>query len=158
MKKIGILDVIIVMIVIIMGFIGFKVLSGQSAAPTEKQEISYTLEIRGAEKSLVEAIQENDVLYNSTNNSAYGVITNVAVEPATEITTDINAGELKLFTYNDKYDIYIDITGQADSIDDKNITIAEEKLKVGSMAYITSAKYTGSGYIVKIDRTEGGNK
>ena len=138
MKKIGILDVIIVILVIVMGFIGFKVLSGQNASPTEKQEISYTLEIRGAEKSLVDAIQENDVLYNSTNNSVYGTITNVSVEPATEMTTDINAGELKLFTYNDKYDIYIDITGQADNIDDKNITIAEEKLKVGSLAYVTS--------------------
>ena len=158
MKKIGILDVIIVILVIVMGFIGFKVLSGQNASPTEKQEISYTLEIRGAEKSLVDAIQENDVLYNSTNNSVYGTITNVSVEPATEMTTDINAGELKLFTYNDKYDIYIDITGQADNIDDKNITIAEEKLKVGSLAYVTSSKYTGSCYIVKIDRTEGGNK
>ena len=158
MKKFGILDVIIIILVIIMGFIGFKVISGKSATPIKKQEISYTLEIRGAEKNLVDAIQKDDILYNSTNNSIYGTITNVSVQPATEITTNINTGKLKVFTYNDKYDIYIDIKGEADNVDDKNITIAEEKLKIGSLAHISSDKYTGSGYIVKIDRTEGGNK
>lgn len=158
MKKFGILDLIIIIIVIIMGFVGFKVISGKSAVPTEKQEISYTLEIRGAEKSLVDSIQKDNVLYNSTNNSVYGTITNVSVQPAAEITTDINSGNLKLFTYEDKYDIYIDIKGYADNIDDKNITIAEEKLKIGSLAYVFSSKYTGTGYIVKIDRIKGGNK
>ena len=152
--KFGILDILIIAIVCILLVIGVKVLSGQSPVVEEKHEIAFTLEIKTADKNLVELIKENDVIYNSKNKSTYGKIKNVKVVPATEITADINSGEYQMNTYDDKFDIYIDIVGNADSITDKHITIAEEKLKIGSLTHVSSKDYVASGYIVEIERGE----
>lgn len=154
--KFGILDILIIAIVCVLLVIGVKVLSGQTPVTVaeEKPEIEFTLEIKTADKILVEQIKENDIIYNGKNKATFGKITNIKVVPATEITADINSGKYKMNTYDDKFDIYIDIIGNADSITDKHITIAEEKLKIGSLIHISSKDYVASGYIVEIERGE----
>ena len=151
-SKFGIFDIIIIVLVICMGLIGFKVISGKSVSNTPKQEVAFTIELRGAEKELVDAIEKGDVIYNNSNNAVYGSIQGITIEPATELVTDLNLGEYKIHTYDELYDVYIDLKGIADSVSDKHITVAEEQLKIGSLAYISSNKFASSGYVVKIER------
>lgn len=150
--KFGILDILIIIIVCCLFFVGIKVLSGQSTTPQEKEEISYTIEIKTADEKLKDSINKNDIIYNSKNDILYGKITDIKVIPSTELTVNTSSAEYQLKTYDDKYDIYISIKGNADSITDKHITIAEEKLKIGSLTHISSNDYVASGYVVGIER------
>ena len=150
--KFGLFDIVIIILVICMGLVGFKVLSGKSVSTVPKEEIAFTIELRDAEKNLVNSIQEGDIIYNNSNNSVYGIVQGITIKPATELITDLNSGKYKIHTYEDLYDVYIDLKGTVDDKTEKHITVAEEKLKIGTLAYISSDKFVSSGYVVKIDR------
>ena len=153
-SKFGILDIFIILMVICLLFVGIKVLSGQNPAPTvqENEEIAFTIEIKTADENLKNSIKKNDIIYNSKNDITYGTITDITVVQATEITANVNSAEYITTTYDDKYDIYLSIKGNPESITDKHITIAEEKLKIGSLTHIESNNYVASGYVVEIER------
>jgi hypothetical protein len=152
-NKFGILDVLIILVVIVLAVIGIKVLSGQNlVATTPTEKVTFTVEIKGAEEDLVSAIKEGDIIYNSSKNKVFGTISNVSSQSSTEITNNIYTGEFLTHTYDDKYDIHIEIIGTAEEIDEKNITVAEEKLKIGSLVYISSDKFASSGYVIELKK------
>lgn len=153
-NKFGILDVLIILMLVVLTIVGTKMVLGNKTVTTTNQEISFTIEIKSVEEELLDKIKENDFIYNSSNDILYGEVTNIEIKPSTEIVANLTKGEYTTHTYSELKDVYLTIKGTADSISDKHITIAENEIKIGSLAHISGTDYVSSGYIVKMDRLE----
>lgn len=153
-KKFGIFDIVIILLVICAIFFAYKIVLGDKIVDKVREQVTFTVEIKGAEEELVLAMQPGDIVYNSTNDILLGEVVNVETKEATEITTNLNKGEFKVDNYKNQKHAYLTIHGYADSVDNKHIKLAEKKLKVGTDISVESDKYVSSGYIVEIDRLE----
>lgn len=153
-KKFGIFDIVIILLVICAIFFAYKIVLGDKIVDKVREQVTFTVEIKGADEDLVLAMQPGDVVYNSVNDILLGTVVNVETKEATEITTNLNKGEFKIDNYENQKHVYLTIYGNADSVDNKHIKLAEKELKVGTDISVESDKYVSSGYIVEIDRLE----
>ena len=153
-KKFGIFDIIIVLLLICAMFFAYKIVLGDKIVDKEREQVTFTVEVKCAEEDLVLAMKQGDIVYNSINDIMLGKVVNVETKDATEITTNSNKGVFKVDNYENQKHVYLTIHGYADSVNDKHIILAEKELKVGTDISVESAKYVSSGYIVEIDRLE----
>lgn len=155
MKKFNLFDIVVVLLIIVCAFVAYKVVIKDDTPITVnavQQDVDFVFEIKSAEQELVNSIAMGDVLYSTSNDELVGTITGLEFSATDEITVNSLTGEYSKDVYEGKQNILISVKGVADSIDDKHIIIAENKLKIGSMIYLYGNNYAISGYVVKINR------
>lgn len=155
MKKFNLFDIVVVLLIIVCAFVAYKVVIKDDTPITVnavQQDVDFVFEIKSAEQELVNSIAMGDALYSTSNDELVGTITGLEFSATDEITVNSLTGEYSKDVYEGKQNILISVKGVADSIDDKHIIIAENKLKIGSMIYLYGNNYAISGYVVKINR------
>lgn len=155
MKKFNLFDIVVVLLIIVCAFVAYKVVIKDDTPITVnavQRDVDFVFEIKSAEQELVNSITMGDALYSTSNDELVGTITGLEFSATDEITVNSLTGEYSKDVYEGKQNILISVKGVADSIDDKHIIIAENKLKIGSMIYLYGNNYAISGYVVKINR------
>lgn len=155
MKKFNLFDVFVILLVLLCAFVAYKVVIKEDAPITVnavQQDINFVFEIKSADEELVNSISVGDVLYSTSNDNLVGTITALDYMSSDEITVNSLSGEYSKGIYKGKQNVMVSVKAVADSVDDKHIILAEDKLKVGSMIYVYGNNYAISGYVVKMDR------
>ena len=149
--KFNITDILIVLVVICLAVFGWGIISdkGETSA-TAVSEVSFTVEINKCDKFVAEAIKPGDDIYDSLKGGYYGKVESVEMEPETSVAAHTDTGTFSLETYPDRYSVYVTIKGTPTTMNDGNIMFANQRVKVGTMAYLKSAGYVGFGYVTDV--------
>ena len=149
--KFNITDIIIVLVVILLALFGWNIISdkGESTA-TSVSDVSFTVEINNCDKFVGEAIKSGDDIYDSLKGGYYGKVENVEIKPETTVAAHTDTGTFSVETYPDRYSVYVTVKGTPTTMTDGNIMFANQKVKVGTMAYLKSAGYVGFGYVTDV--------
>lgn len=154
-KKINILDVIIVLVVLLACVFGYVYINKQENVIIPKDTTKVTYQIRTTE-SLPETfgmIEENTIIYDSLKNSPIGTVIKKEKIASERYDADILKGDYEKTELPQEQCIDILLTIEADAnITDQNIAIGDYIIKVGEEAYVKGKGYAGIGYIVTIER------
>ena len=153
--KFNITDIVIILVVILLAVFGWGIISdkGESSV-TAVSDVSFTVEITKCDKSFGDAIAIGDDIYDSLQGGYYGKVENVEIMPETTVAPNADSGTFSLETYPDRYSVYVTIKGTPTTMTDGNIMFANQKVKVGTMAYLKSAGYVGFGYVTDVQVQE----
>ena len=149
--RFNITDIVIILVVILLAVFGWSIISdkGESTA-TSVSDVSFTVEINKCDKDFGESIKIGDDIYDSLKGGYYGKVENVEVKPETTIAAHTDTGTFTLETYPDRYSVYVTVKGTPTTMTDGNIMFANQKVKIGTMAYLKSADYVGFGYVTDV--------
>ncbi|MBQ8526606.1 MAG: DUF4330 domain-containing protein [Clostridia bacterium] len=155
MKKFGIVDVIIILLVVVLCIAGYSIISGKEVESSKGvSDVEFTVEIKQLTQEEAAVIKVGDEITDSVKGGYYGKVVDVETKKATEIAANTIDGTYSVEEYPDKYDVYVTIHGTPTSMNESNIQFAGQKVKIGCAAYLKSDNYVGSGYIVALDIKE----
>lgn len=154
-KKINMLDAIIILIVIVICVFGYTYINRQESVVAPKNTTKVVYQIRTTESisTTFDMIEEETVIYDSVKNLPIGIITKKELLPSERYEVNIDKGIYEKSTLPE--DEYIDIllTIEADAyITEQDIAVGDYVIKVGDEAYIKGKGYAGIGYVVSIER------
>lgn len=149
--KFNFFDVIIIIAVAAVCFVGYKYLSNKSASSSNVPEVSYVVELRRKGESYQDQIKLGDDVKDAIKGGYYGKVTDFKWEKCTEITQSSETGKFVKADVENRYNYYITITGTPTTFTDSKIMFASQEVKVGNQIYIRSKNYAGEGYVVDIN-------
>lgn len=151
MKKFGIVDIIIILLVVAMCAAGYFVVSEKKGTSTANiSDIEFTVEMKMITKKAAQSFKIGDDVYDVLKGGYYGKVVDVKSNIAKEITTDSAHGKYTVEEYPGKYDAYVTVKGTPTSMTAEDIMFASQKIKVGIMAYLKNDNAVGKGYIVDV--------
>lgn len=150
-KKIGIIDILIVVVVI--GAVVFlvnpfksKVEVGSNTTP-----IVYTFETNMVGQEFIDQLEIGKDVFNSSKNYYLGKIKDFRVKPYKEKFEDREKGVIILYEIPEQYSVEIDIEANA-IIENDVILVDREEIRVGSYVPIKGKSFATYGYIIKVVR------
>lgn len=150
-KKIGIIDIIIIVIIIAMGFYLVKSFKSKGNIAKTTTPIVYTFEASNVGQEFIDQIEIGKDVYNSQKNYYIGKIKDFEVLPYREEHEDTKNGVINLVEIPDKYVVLIDIEANA-VISDDVILVDKEQIRVGLRLPIKGKSFASYGYIVGVER------
>ena len=155
MKKFGIVDIIIILMVVVLCVAGYGIIDEKGETATKSvSDVEFTVELKQLTKAEAEVICEGDEITDSIKGGYYGKVVKVETKKATAIAANTVDGVYSVEEYPDKYDVYVTIHGTPTTMTDSAIQFASQKIKIGCAAYLKSKTYVGSGYVVALDIME----
>ena len=152
MKKFGFVDIIIILLVAVLCFAGYNIISEKEGTSTANiTDVEFTVELKQLTEEEAAMFQNGDDVYDSLKGGYYGKVVDVRKETATAMAANTAEGTYSIQEYPDKYDVYVTIHGTPTSVTDGNIMFASQKVKVGNQMYIKSKNYVGIGYAVGVE-------
>lgn len=151
LKKIGVLDIIIIILVISLGSFLVKSLREKGGPGKTTTPIVYTFEAEDVGQEFIDQIEIGKDVYNSDKNNYLGKIKNFTVLPYKEKHEDTKNGVIKLVEIPDRYTVLIDIDAQA-IIENDVILAGGEQIRVGHYFPIKGKSFASYGYILEIER------
>lgn len=150
-KKIGVLDIIIIILVIGMGFYLTKSFRGKSGPGKATTPIVYTFEAEDVGQEFINQMEIGKDVYNSQKNHYVGKIKDFTVMPYEEEYEDTKNGVIKMVEIPDRYTVLIDI--EADAVIENDVILAgNEQIRVGLYLPIKGKSFASYGYILGIER------
>lgn len=154
-KKINLLDAIVILIVLIGCVFGYKYVNKKQTvlAPNNTTKLVYQIRTKESLPQTYDMIQEGTVIYDSLKNYQIGVVKKKEIIPSER--TEINENNGKFETTELPTDDYIDIllTIEADVYyTEQNIQIGDYIVKIGKDIYVKGKGYADKGFVVSIDR------
>jgi glycosyltransferase involved in cell wall biosynthesis len=151
MKKINMLDVVIILAVLIAGIFGFMYLNNNDTALKDTKKVTYQVEALEVDPEVLDMIIVDTDIYDSSKNIYIGKVTKKEGKVASREEKDMVNGTFKNSEISNKLDILI--TVEADAIySNRDIKVGEYKIKVGQQAFVKGKGYAMIGYIVNIER------
>ncbi len=157
-KRLNILDVVIICIVIVTCIFGYMYINkSENAIISSASTTKVTYQVRTNE-SLAETydmIEEGTPIYDSVKNLFIGTVVKKEAVPSERYNYDTKTGEYRKNELPTDSLVDIILTIEADAVyTDQNISIGDYIIKVGQEAYVKGKGYAGIGYIVAIGRNE----
>ncbi|HBH12735.1 MAG: Uncharacterized protein XD91_0350 [Clostridiales bacterium 38_11] len=148
-EKISIVDVIIILVIIAIGYYAITFLTTKDVNKISKQTIQYTFETEDVNENFAKQLQLEGNLYNSSKNYFVGKLIDYKVLPYEIIVPDLQNGVFIKQVVEDRFVVRMTIEANTDQ-DDYNIRINQENIKVGAMFPIKGKGFASYGYIVEI--------
>lgn len=149
--KISIIDIIVILAIAVLAFgLYMRFTNSESTkVSTEKQQIEYTVLIKGVRMGTVEALSQLGPITNSTTKEYAGEIVDVTYEEALE-TRELANGTVTETLLPERYTVTakIQVDGSAGSSGYYNST--NQSINIGSTLYFTSKYANTSGIIVDV--------
>ena len=156
-RKIGILDLVIIIFVIVLLLLLGNYLFSKIGLKNNMERISYKLEITGAETQLVEELTKGKDIFNRGKNYYMGEIIKVETNPHKEEHKDLERGIINLVDHPEKSNILLDI--EVDGRTVNGISVLEgEELRIGLETDIRGKSFDCIGTIISIEREKNGEK
>ncbi len=159
--KISIIDIIIVLVFALVIILGVNIINKTQISSSYIPDVEFTVEVKQQDEAYADEIKVGDDIYDSVKGGYFGKVTKVTKEPASTIAEDTVNGRYIKSYYDNKYDVYVTISGTPGTYNDKTIMFASKEVRVGEEAFIRNKNYTGKGYIVEVnvlDNEAGGDK
>jgi glycosyltransferase involved in cell wall biosynthesis len=151
MKKINLLDIIIVVAVLIASLIGFIYLNKDDTVMNNTQKVIYQVQALEVDPEVFDVINIDTDIYDSTKNILIGKVTKKESMTATREEKDSVNGVFKDSSIPNKVDIILTIEANAEYTK-KDIMVGEYKIKVGQQAYVKGKGYAFIGFVVNVER------
>jgi len=155
--KIPIFDIVVVVVLIAVAFLGFKVFmsskTGQTVTETQYKTIRYTVEFQNLSK-MVDGLPEagEKVRYEKTN-SDIGVVVSSESKPYEVSTPNLITGERVTSVYEDRQNVEVVIEATA-SVSDKGISVNGVYFGMGRSFTILMPSISGQAYVKNIEIVE----
>lgn len=155
MKKFNFLDVIIVLAIIGVAFVGVTTLRGASGAEQSKlsSKVIYTVEEAEATLEQVEAVKVGDRVNIGVNGVDSSIVTDVQSFPAEKVTFDGLTGTYKKVTIPEKYALRVTCEADA-SVTDMSISAGNTPIRVGGEFSLKGRGYAVIGYVIESELME----
>ncbi|MBQ8299677.1 MAG: DUF4330 family protein [Clostridia bacterium] len=151
-KGINILDVIIILIAIVAGVVGYSLMNnGEVVETPNTSKVVYSIKATSCLPEVEKYLEEGSTVYDSLKNYNIGTILEYEIEPNEVLVPDLTTGTVKPNIREDRIDIMLTIEANATQ-SDRLISIGDYEIKVGQEAYVRGKGYAFSGYIVSIER------
>ena len=146
-KKLTIVDLIIIAAIVIVGIIGFSMLSKGTTSTTKT--LSFKVLVTDQLPEVANAIVVSDNVLLDASNNKYGKVTGVEVKPCEETYFDLKNEKFVKRTINNRNDIYI--TAEAEVVEhDFGYELGDHKIRIGEKQIVSAPAYGVEGYIVEI--------
>ncbi|MBV1759121.1 MAG: DUF4330 domain-containing protein [Dethiosulfatibacter sp.] len=147
--KISIIDIMIILVVIAIGYYAVTFLNTKDINTISKQTVQYTFETEDVNENFAKQLKLEGNLYNSSKNYYVGKLINFEVLPYETIVPDIQNGVFTKQVVPDRFIVRMVIEANTDQ-DDYNIRVNQENIKVGAMFPIKGKGFASYGYIIDI--------
>lgn len=151
--KFNSIDALVVVVLIVAVLIGVKILNMKPIIQdTEKRVVTAVVEIKEAEKALIDKIQVGDKIFLTVDNVDQATV----VAKAEAIPNEVVGLDQESNTYkytsspNSKHATLVTIEADVKE-DDANIYVGGTSLKVGKPVYIKGKGYSSKGYVVELE-------
>lgn len=146
----NIVDIILILLVIVAGIIGFKLFMGGSQKDTSATK-SYTYVVQGREvlNETAEVPVVGEKVFNSSTSAYLGVVKEVASEPYNEIIYSKEIGAYQKLPVDGYCDILLTIEGNGTETE-KDITVEGTIVKVGMELNVKGKGYAFKGIVVEV--------
>lgn len=129
--KINLFDfVVILLIVVLLGGIGYKLLVMNPEEASNTVEVTYDLKIETVRDVTVNSFQEGHTLYQYNTEDILGKVTAINATPAVDPMDDLG-GQTVLVPVEDRYDLVISVKGTAVRQDNGALMMGKTKLIEG---------------------------
>lgn len=155
--KIGVLDIIIILLLIIGIFFALRFsVNTNAGAAANTQKVSYTILITKKKPGLEKDIIIGQKAFDSLKGSEIGVVSGYNVIPYKTTQPNGLTGDLIRSEVQGLYDIEVTITADA-KVSQSGVMIGDYDVNVGKEMFIKSKSFASPGYCIGLD-LEGGKK
>lgn len=148
--KFNILDLFIILMVILLGVGGiYKMKKMNISDLASPKPIELKIRVKGREQIGIDFIKKGDILREYDTGIVLGKIKEIEVKPAVDEVVTIE-GEVKLAEIPERFDLYIDIDGEA-LITDNSIISGKSELRIGNKLVLKEKWYALDSIILEID-------
>lgn len=154
-KKINLLDAIIILVVLVACVFGYKFINRQQTVISTQNSTRVVYQVRTDESipEIYNMIQEGTKIYDSVKNYPIGTVIKKEILPTEKYEVNLKDGSYTRSELDKSKFIDILITIEADaSFSEQNISIGDYIIKVGKEMYVKGKGYGANGYIVSIER------
>lgn len=156
-KKINLLDAVIILVVIIACLFGYKFISNKQTETFSgnSNKVEYVIRTMESMPEAFKMIEEGTTIYDSLKNYQIGTVTKKELVPTEKYEINLSDGtyEKTELPMEETVDMVLTIEANA-KITDQNILIGDYIIKVGKEVFVKGRGYAGKGYIVSITRPE----
>lgn len=150
-KKIGIIDILIVLIVFGAIFYIVKPFNNKTEYSNNTSKIVYTFETNTVGEEFISQLEIGKDLFDSSKNYHVGKIKDFKIMPYREEFEDKENGTITLVELPEQYSVQIDIEADA-VIENDVIAVDREEIRVGLYLPIKGKSFASYGYIIGIER------
>lgn len=151
-RRFNLLDIVIIILVLIAGIVGYKFLNKGESTSVNTQKIIYQVRTQESEPVVYDKITLDTNIYDSVKNYYMGKVVSKESIPSTRDVLDEKNEKYVVAEVNDKIDIIITIEADATMTDKDIILGGGYPIKVGNSAYVKGKGYAGIGYVISIER------
>jgi glycosyltransferase involved in cell wall biosynthesis len=151
MKKINLLDIIIIIAVLIASIIGFMYLNKGDTRINNTQKVVYQVQALEVDPEVFDVIELNTDIYDSNKNVLIGKVNEKESKVACREEIDAVNGVFKDSYIPNKVDITLTVEADAEYTE-KDIMVGEYEIKVGQQAYVKGKGYALIGFIINVER------
>jgi hypothetical protein len=148
-EKISIIDIVIVLAIILIGYYALSFLGSKDVDTVSKQTIHYTFETEDVNENFAKQLKLDGNLYNSSKNYYVGKLIDYEVLPFEIIVPDLQKGVFVKQAVENRYVVRMTIEANTDQ-NAYNIRVNQENIKVGAMFPIKGKGFASYGYIIDI--------
>jgi len=146
----NIVDIILILLVIVAGFIGVKLfIGGGQEDTTATKTYTYVVQGRQVLDETVEVPVVGDKAFNSSTSAYLGVVKEVASEPYTEVIYSKENSAYQKLPVEGYSDILLTIEGNGTETE-KDITVEGTTVKVGMDLNVKGKGYAFKGIVVEV--------
>lgn len=152
--KISIIDIVVVLAVAILAFGLYVRFGGDEAkVSTQKQQIEYTVLVKGVRMGTVEALQEMGPITNATTKEAAGEITEVTFDAAFD-SRELADGTIVETPLPERYTATVKIRVDGSVNNSGYYTSTNQPINIGSTLFFTSKFANTSGVIIDVKEVQ----
>ncbi len=150
-NKISIIDIIVILAVVVLALGLYARFSSSDTAvsTTEKQQIEYTVSVKGIRIGSVEALQQGGPVTNSTTKEYAGEIVDVTYEEAIEA-RELSDGTVVQTLLPERYNAKVTISVDGSVSSSGYYTPSNQSINIGSTLYFTTKYANTSGTIIDV--------
>ena len=148
MKKINIIDILIILAIVFVLVIGYVYMSGKNIIKNT-DEVIFNLTVEDISLETAAQFNEGENIYNSVNGKPLGIIKSINVYQYRENFFDKNTGEYRQVDKLEHYSVDLKIQTEAE-IKDNNYYAADLKIAIGTRAYLRGKNYVCQGKILGV--------
>ena len=146
-KKITFIDILIVLVVIVAGVVGMKMLKGTAGANTKL--VTYTVLVADQKPDVAGNMKPAKNVLLDTQSNIYGDITDVEIRPARAPYFNNKTGAYVMEEINERKDVYVTVSVEATD-NEWGYDIGETHIRVGTSQVISGHGFAVSGYIIDV--------
>ena len=146
-----IIEIVIIIVMIAVGYVGFRTISGVTGKDGVLKEIVITFDAQGYKEGFLDKINIGDKLIENKKKTFFGEVISVSeIKPYTKVVEDFKNNIYVDSDVESYYNRIFVLKGEAYVTDD-DIKVGETVLKVGDLWPVKTPEYALQALILKIE-------